>query len=77
MLTCPGKLRRERPKWGWQLEQVQNDKVLPSGLYSDGKKCHTLVRDTNYVPVQIRGAQGRGSKKTVATTSDKIQLQYQ
>ena len=29
-------------------------KNVQRGLYSDGKKCPTLVRDTNYVKVQVR-----------------------
>ena len=28
-------------------------KNVQRGLYSDGKKCLTLVRDTNYIKVQI------------------------
>ena len=51
---------------------------LPTGgLYSDGKKCPTLTRVTNCVPVQVRGARGRGSKKTVETTSiKKLQTEH-
>ena len=52
-LICPGKLRRERLKWGGELEKAHSAKVHPGGLYSDGKKCPTLVRDTSYVQVQV------------------------
>ena len=52
-LICPGKLRRERLKWGGVLEKLHTAKPLPGGLYSDGKKCPTLVRDTTSVQVQV------------------------
>ena len=53
MLICPGKLRRERFKWGGELEKSHRANIPPGGLYSDGKKCPTLVRDTNDVKVQV------------------------
>ena len=68
-LLCPGKVRRERCKWGGRLEKIHQAKQPPAGLYCDGKKCPTLTRETNCVPVQVRGARGRGAKKMVATTS--------
>ena len=74
-LICPGKLRRERLKWGGELEKAQSAQVHPAGLYSDGKKCPTLVMDSFYVQVQVRGKRGRGSKKTVAKTSIKSVMQ--
>ena len=52
-LICPGKLRRERIKWGGELEKTHRAQPRSGGLYSDGKKCPTLVRDTNYVQVQV------------------------
>ena len=52
-LICPGKLRRERLKWGGELEKAHSAKTPPGGLYSDGKKCPTLVRDTYSVQVQV------------------------
>ena len=57
-LICPGKLRRERIKWGGKLQKIHSEKTVPGGLYSDGKKCPTLVRDTNYVKVQVRVISG-------------------
>jgi hypothetical protein len=52
-LICPGKLRRERLKWGGELEKAHSAKTPLGGLYSDGKKCPTLVRDTYSVQVQV------------------------
>ena len=45
--------------------------VPPGGLYCDGKKCPTLSCITNSVPVQVRGARVRGSKRIVETTNVK------
>ena len=69
-LVCPSKLRRERSKWGKLAEHLHSEKKPEAGLYFDGKKCDTLVRDTNYVDVQGRGRGGK--KKTISTTSTKI-----
>ena len=52
-LLCPGKIRRERLKWGGELEKSHSAQLMPGGLYSDGKKCPTLVRDTTSVAVQV------------------------
>ena len=52
-LLCPGKIRRERLKWGGELEKSHSAQLMPGGLYSDGKKCPTLVRDTTSVTVQV------------------------
>jgi hypothetical protein len=70
-LLCPGKVRRERLKWGGVLEQEHRGKAAPGGLYFDGKKCPTLTWDTSTVEVQVRGAKGRAAKKNVVTTSIK------
>ena len=56
-LICPGKLRRERLKWGGELEKAHSAKLHPAGLYNDGKKCPTLVIDTSYVQVQVSFSQ--------------------
>ena len=54
MLLCPGKIRRERLKWGGELEKSHSAQPRPGGLYSDGKKCPTLVRDTTSGEVQVK-----------------------
>ena len=69
-LVCPSKMCRDRSKWGMLAEHLHSEKKPEAGLYFDGKKCDTLVRDTNYVDVQGRGRGGK--KKTISTTSTKI-----
>ena len=71
-LVCPNKLRRERIKWGQKVVDKHNAEDKPDGWYYDGKKCATLVKDTKYVNVQIRGKRGRGSKTQVTTTGTKV-----
>ena len=73
MLICPNKLRRERLKWGAKIVKKHSEKEDPVGWYFDGKKCDTLIRDTKYVNVQVRGKRGRGSKKQVTTTGTKVE----
>ena len=53
-LICPGKLRRERLRWGGELEKSHSANPPPGGIYSDGKKCPTLVRDTTSIEVQVQ-----------------------
>ena len=74
-LICPSKVRRERRKWGGVLEKDHKSKKLPRGLYSDGKQCPTLVRDTVTTRVQVPGRRGRGAYKEVTTTSNKLYQQ--
>ena len=74
-LICPSKIRRERKRWGGKLEQEHQAKTLPQGLYSDGKRVNTLIRDTVVTKVQIPGRRGRGSYKEVSTISNKIEKQ--
>ena len=70
MLICPSKLRRERSKWGGQLEKEHSEVKLPLGLYTDGKRVPTLVRQTTTTKVQVRGGRGRGAHRNVVSTSN-------
>ena len=72
-LVCPNKLRRERIKWGQKVVNKHNAGGKHDGWYYDGKKCATLVKDTKYVNVQIRGRRGRGSTTQVTTTGTKVE----
>ena len=54
-LLCPGKVRREREKYGKELDKDHRSKQPPAGLYCDGKKCPTLTRETDSLQVQVRG----------------------
>ena len=74
-LICPGKLRRERSKWGAVLERKHSAVELPQGLYTDGKRVPTLVRRTTETKVRIPGRRGRGAYRTVVTTSNKVEIQ--
>ena len=74
-LICPTKLRRERQKWGAKLEMEQNQVKLPQGLYTDGKKAPTLVRQTVETRVKVPGGRGRRAYRTVVTTSNKLQIE--
>ena len=74
-LLCPSKVRRERKRWGRMLEEEHKAKVLNQGLYSDGKKIDTLVRDTVYTKVQFLGKGGKAAYREVCTTSNKVEKQ--
>ena len=74
-LLCPSKVKRERKRWGKQLEEENRGLSLPKGLYSDGKRIDTLVRDTVTTKVQIRGRRGKSAYKEVTTTSNKVERQ--
>ena len=71
-LICSTKLRRERTKWGAELEKVEKKNKLPQGLYKDGKKVPTLVRQTIETKVQVPGKKGKAAYRTVISTSNKL-----
>jgi hypothetical protein len=75
LLICPGKVRREREKWGRLLEQEHRAKVLPYGMYSDGKKTATLVREETVTKVAVPGGRGRGAHRSVTSVSNKLEIQ--
>ena len=72
LLICPTRLRREREKWGAKLEAECNKVSLPQGIYTDGKRVPTLVRQVKETKVHIPGRRGRGAYKTVVTTSNQL-----
>ena len=74
-LICPSKLRRERLKWGEKLEQSHSLVKLPQGLYTDGKRVPTLVRDTTITKVQIPGRTGRAAYRSVSKTSNRLTIE--
>ena len=74
-LLCPSKVRRERKRWGGKLEENHLAQTLPHGLYSDGKRVNTLVRDTVTTKVQVPGKRGKGAVREVHVTSNKIEKQ--
>jgi hypothetical protein len=75
-LNCPTKLWRERKKWGAKLEMEQNQISLPQGLYTDGKRVSTLVRQTTETRVQLPERRGRGAYKKVVKTSNTMVIEY-
>ena len=75
LLLCPSKVRRERKRWGGKLEEEHLAQSLPHGLYSDGKRVDTLVRDTVTTKVQVPGRRGRAAFREVTTVSNKVEKQ--
>ena len=74
-LICPSKLRRQREKWGKVLMKEKRAEKLPQGLYTDGKRVPTLVRETTVTKVQVQGGRGRSAYRTVSSTSNNIVVQ--
>ena len=74
-LVCPSKLRRQREKWGKVLVKEKKKDNLLQGLYTDGKRVPTLVRETTVTKVQVPGGRGRADYSTVSTTSNKTVVQ--
>ena len=72
MLICPSKVRRERAKWGAKFDKESRSAMLPGGLYTDGKRVPTLVRQTTVTKVQVPGGRGRSAYRTVCTTNNKM-----
>ena len=74
-LICPSKLRRERLKWGDKLAQAHSALQLPHGLYTDGKRVPTLVRETTTNKVQVPGRTGRSAYRSVNKTSNRLTVE--
>ena len=66
------RLRRERKKWGAILDKEVHSTNLPQGLYTDGKRVPTLVRETTVTKVQVPDARRKAAYRTVTTTSNKL-----
>ena len=45
------------------------------GLYTDGKKTPTLVRDVTETKVRVPGARGKAAYKVVQSVSNKLEVQ--
>ena len=68
--------RRQRQKWGAQIAKNHAAKEFPEGLYTDGKRIPTLVRETKVTRVRVSGARrGRPVYKTVETTGNKLVIE--
>ena len=74
-LICPSKVRRERAKWGARLEKESASVQLPGGLYTDGKRVPTLVRQTTDNKVQVPGGRGKKAYRTVSSTSNQLVIE--
>ena len=74
-LICPSKLRRERAKWGAKLDAEASSVKLPGGLYTDGKRVPTLVRETKENKVRVPGRRGKAAYRTVLSTSSKLVIE--
>ena len=58
-MICPSKIRRQREKWGKELIKEKKKEKLPQGIYTDGKRVPTLVRETTVTKVQVPGGRGK------------------
>ena len=74
-LICPSKIRRQREKWGKVLIKEKKKEKLPQGIYTDGKRVPTLIRETKVTKVQVPGGRGRAAYRTVSSTSNKVVVQ--
>ena len=77
LLIDPSKVRRERQKWGKRREEEHNkqDLMPEGGLYTDGKKSKTFVKDVTETKVRIKGGRGKGAYKVVQKESNKFEIQ--
>jgi hypothetical protein len=48
---------------------------LPGGIYTDGKRMPTLVRETTETRVQVPGGRGRGAHRMVTKTSNQVVIE--
>ena len=71
------KVRREREKWGKRREDEHSKRHLmpEGGLYTDGKKSKTFVRDVTETKVRVKGGRGKGAFKVVEKISNKFEIQ--
>ena len=74
-LIDPSKVRRERERHGKVLEKVQRGEDLPQGIYTDGKRVPTLVREVRETKVAVPGGKGRGATRVVTNTSTQLKVQ--
>ena len=74
-LLCPSKVKRERKRWGGKLEQELKGKPQSQGLYCDGKRVDTIVRDTVTTKIQVPGRKGKSAYREVSSSSNKIEKQ--
>ena len=51
------------------------DKEFSKGIYTDGKRIPTLIRETKITRVKVPGARGRAAYKTVQTTGNKLVIE--
>ena len=74
-LICPTKLRRERKKWGEVQEKENATNDLPYGLYTDGKRVPTLVREERVTKLAVPGGRGRGATRIVKSSSNNLVIE--
>ena len=71
-LICPTRLRRQRKKWGANIDREHAAREFSQGIYTDGKRIPTLVRETKVTKVKIPGGRGKAAYRTVQTTGNKL-----
>ena len=75
MLLCKNKVRRQREKWGKIIVKEKKKDTQVQGLYTDGKRVPTIVRETTVTKVQVPGRRGRAAYRTISSTSNKTVVQ--
>ena len=75
MLICPSKVRRERVRWGAKLDKEGKSAKLPGGLYTDGKRVPTLIRQITETKVRVPGGRGKSAYRTVSSTTNKVVIE--
>ena len=74
-LICPTRLRRQRKKWGASIDKEHAAKEFSQGIYTDGKRIPTLVRETKVTKVKVPVGSGKAAYRTVHTTGNKIAVE--
>ena len=57
------------------MEQKHSSQSTLKGLYADGKKVPTLVRETTSTRVAVVGKRGKAARRVVKTTGNKLRIQ--
>ena len=75
MLLDHHKIWRERKRCGKQVQKAHEETSLPQGLYFDGKKAPTLVREETVTNVRVPGGKGRATYREVKSKGNKKVIQ--
>ena len=74
-LIGPSKVKRGRVRHGKKQASEHADKELPHGLYTDGKRAPTLVRQIWDTTVAVPGGRGRGANRVITSMSNQMKIE--